>query len=395
LIFRGLDKYSQGRLKSIDCLRGLAAFGVLLEHSLTRGNFTSIDHNLFLALSHLALLGALGVPLFFVLSGFCIHLSWLKKNSIKHETRFDYFSFWKRRLWRLYPTYFIVTCMSAGLMLIVSLFHLHYFTALYPEPKVRWVFYDFLAHVTMLHGFIPQFDKGLGNPVFWTLAREEYLYAIYPLLLIFRNRLRWRILIPALFILSIGTHEVGAIALSNRPHWFDLVSSSVLVVWNKWAVGAYGADCYQKVRPWHRLSSNVWMFLLWAVTFAITKHFHFVFGSIVSSSFLFFTLISFCVRLEEKGRWPEWRIIHIFSKLGIFSYSLYLTHYLVINICGKFLKTSETMWFLGSSILLIAISIVFARIFFHFFEAPFMRSFNLGTEYSSEEVVLFSSGRSP
>jgi hypothetical protein len=41
--------------------------------------------------------GHLGVPLFFVISGFCIHLRWAKQQARAHIDRPDVFEFWKRR----------------------------------------------------------------------------------------------------------------------------------------------------------------------------------------------------------------------------------------------------------------------------------------------------------
>ena len=51
--------------------------------------------------------GYIGVFLFFVISGFCIHLQWAKAkaNGVEPEIRFG--SFWKRRIRRLYPPYII------------------------------------------------------------------------------------------------------------------------------------------------------------------------------------------------------------------------------------------------------------------------------------------------
>src|SRR5690606_30666061 len=98
-------------------------------------------------------------------------------------------AFWKRRFFRLYPTYLVVLCLS--MLLVLGALILNPSVPLvqaYPEPRLSWIGLDFMAHLTMLHGLHPVFDRAGGNPVFWTLAREEYLYLLYfPLLLAFRR----------------------------------------------------------------------------------------------------------------------------------------------------------------------------------------------------------------
>ena len=121
-------------------------------------------------------LSATGVPLFFVISGFCIHLSFARKAASKGTARFEFVSFWRRRLWRLYPTYFVVLCASMGLVVVMLLTGSgEEIVRSYPEPRARWIAWDFAAHATMLHGLHPFFDRAGGNPEFWTLAREEYI----------------------------------------------------------------------------------------------------------------------------------------------------------------------------------------------------------------------------
>ena len=67
------DVRRQGRLVAVDVLRALAALAVLLHHvSFGADDLPGPARTL---LSVPVKLGRLGVPLFLVLSGFCIHLS--------------------------------------------------------------------------------------------------------------------------------------------------------------------------------------------------------------------------------------------------------------------------------------------------------------------------------
>ena len=69
-----------GRLESIDFLRGCAAMGVLLLHAALSGIIPN-PPLWFRILYGTMLQGWWGVPLFYVISGFCIHLRWAKPQA--------------------------------------------------------------------------------------------------------------------------------------------------------------------------------------------------------------------------------------------------------------------------------------------------------------------------
>jgi peptidoglycan/LPS O-acetylase OafA/YrhL len=72
-----------GRLQSIDALRGAAALGVVLYHAVFQTP-NAVPNNLFRwpvkVLQFGSSFGYIGVFLFFVISGFCIHLRWAKSR---------------------------------------------------------------------------------------------------------------------------------------------------------------------------------------------------------------------------------------------------------------------------------------------------------------------------
>ena len=98
------------RLRSIDALRGIAALGVVLYHAIERGK-NALPNNLFdypvRALQFISSYGYIGVFLFFVISGFCIHLftnpAWLQSVNVLLLTvpvtilfAWVFFWFWER-----------------------------------------------------------------------------------------------------------------------------------------------------------------------------------------------------------------------------------------------------------------------------------------------------------
>src|SRR5688500_7189677 len=98
------------RLRSIDALRGIAALGVVVYHAVEQGK-QALPNNLLeyplRAIQFISSFGYIGVFLFFVISGFCIHLQWARSRAAGHEPDIRFGPFWKRRLRRLYPPYLI------------------------------------------------------------------------------------------------------------------------------------------------------------------------------------------------------------------------------------------------------------------------------------------------
>src|SRR3954447_16411871 len=98
------------RLRGIDALRGVAALGVVFYHAVDQSHKV-LPNNLFQSPIRLvqftSSFGYIGVFLFFVISGFCIHLQWARAKAAGTEPDLRFGAFWKRRIRRLYPPYII------------------------------------------------------------------------------------------------------------------------------------------------------------------------------------------------------------------------------------------------------------------------------------------------
>src|ERR1700745_4018016 len=104
------ESLNGGRLLTIDALRGIAALGVVLYHAINQTQ-NAIQGSILkwpaLTIRFLSSFGYVGVFLFFVISGFCIHLQWCRSRSINEQGSVAFGKFWKRRIRRLYPPYVI------------------------------------------------------------------------------------------------------------------------------------------------------------------------------------------------------------------------------------------------------------------------------------------------
>ena len=363
------------RLRSIDALRGIAALGVVFYHAIERGP-QWLPHNLFdypvRALQFISSYGYIGVFLFFVISGFCIHLQWAKATAtgVKPDIRFG--PFWKRRLRRLYPPYVI----ALALFLLVAFS--------YGEIKfTHFFFYDIGMHLLMLHNLDPQTCYTI-NGVFWTLAIEEQLYLAYFVLLFVRMRWGWR----ATILVCLGA-RAGWMLLSYLA-WIKLgyglpVPEGALSHWFTWALGAIGVELYFGLIKLPRWSRDLRLAALLVVGATMLSHYLY---SIPKDTFAkdagwflvhplwglgFFILINRLVLAEQSWirstRVPT--VVSAFATLGIFSYSLYLTHELIVIVSWQF---TNPEWLQSVNVLLLTVpvTILFAWIFFWFCERPFM-----------------------
>ncbi len=79
-----IPNVSPERLRGIDALRGIAALGVVFYHAVEQGK-NVLPNNLLQYPVRLIQFGSsfgyIGVFLFFVISGFCIHLQWAKAQA--------------------------------------------------------------------------------------------------------------------------------------------------------------------------------------------------------------------------------------------------------------------------------------------------------------------------
>ncbi len=215
------------RLVSIDALRGIAATGVVCIHAILlpggvwRGGSTLFGRAVATVLS----LGFMGVYLFFVISGFCIHMQWARQDGVRSAPSFG--AFWKRRIFRLYPPYLV------SLVVFVALDSTH-------RHLDSWFIFDVGLHLVMAHNLTGPTTYSL-NLVFWTLALEEQLYLLYFVLLILRRRWGW----SATMAISFGARALWFLLALVIHRKFGLllpVQEGAAAQWFVWALGAVSVE---------------------------------------------------------------------------------------------------------------------------------------------------------
>ncbi len=365
------------RLRSVDFLRGIAALAVVCHHANTYAGRRP-ESGWLAGLYAILEQGHLGVPLFFVISGFCIHLTWCRQHAATGGSALDFGGFWRRRLYRLYPPYFVALCVSMGLLVVAyALGREVPLLELYPEPRPRWMMADFLAHATMLHGVHPVFDRAGGNPPFWTLAREEYFYLLYFPLLACRRRLGlWP---SALVVLGLGLAFPLLFDAWVPPasRFWPVIQTSAIVLWIQWCLGMIAVEAYCGLVKLPSWCGAFWMVPVWAGLAFVAPR---LWGSLVPLlwGLSFFTLINHCVNREQREKWPKGRLVNWFGGVGVFSYSLYLIHNpvraIVKRCIGPLASTTHPVVYLFAAAFMALCAYWVAKLFYVLVESRFVRT---------------------
>ena len=244
--------------------------------------------------------GYIGVELFLVISGFLIHLIYLRNGS-----QLNLKLFFSKRFWRIYPPYLI----------ILSLFFVNKIDLSGQGIK------NILSHIFLIHNLNDKTFFSI-NPSFWSIALECQLYLIYPIYLYIircfgNNKSLTLILFINLILSSLALfHKINSLSYGTF----------VLKFWFVWCSGAYLAQKYYKNE---RIFKNPF---IWCLSF----YFMFVLFKlfVYSKYFILIPVTFFCVAFMETiihnshidKFYISRKLFKIFSFLGLISYSIYLTH---------------------------------------------------------------------
>ncbi|WP_435008870.1 acyltransferase family protein [Tundrisphaera lichenicola] len=228
------------RYESLDAWRGLACLMVVLHHSgfaLTWaevGGTSGGDWARFLPVWFVRQMD-LGVPLFFVISGYCIAAS-LDAHRRRGASSW---SFLRRRLRRIYPPYWVALLafvMTTWGLDRAGLHHLHdgghslELTSPGELNRAQW-----LGNITLTETWRSRAWGGGAMEVFtrvaWSLCYEEQFYLLSFLILLAAPRR----LFPALGIATAGI--VGFRGFASDVGWLFSYEGSFIYLWHEFAVG--------------------------------------------------------------------------------------------------------------------------------------------------------------
>ncbi len=371
-------------LPFLDGIRGLAALYVMIHH------FMPLDVKglppIFKTLTSPFLFGHFMVGVFIVLSGFSLTLP---IASGEKEKRIDFKNYIVRRAKRIIPPYYAALFFSTA-----SLYLLSQFAVKIPPTKnflAEFTWGDFSSYLFLVHNW--KLHSVDINRTFWSIASEWQIYFFLPLILL----PLWRIHTVLLLVVSLILGLLPVILMPN----FNLEYTCPWYLF-LFSTGMSGAFFYQS----QGFSDSKWPSLFG------------IFGTLSGALYLFLKIIDshytantgianlqwlkdiagggiawffimFCChqhqRVVLKGDQPLKRsILHLPTRLlqsqfaiwlGSFSYSLYLTHEIVLvylRFLNAYWNISPLAYFFIRLGIGMPIAIGFAMLFFQCFEKPFL-----------------------
>ncbi len=300
------DKYEE-----LESIRGIASLVVVFEH-IPNWNNTFFDIDIIRN-------GFLMVELFFVLSGFVIYNAYV--NNIK--TGRDLLRFQFLRFARLYPVHLLFLLIFLGLEFLKYILASRF--GISSPNSVPFVVNNgssFIAHLFLLQALGITDNVGSFNSPSWSISAEFYTYLLFGIIIL--KLYKWR-------VVAFATVLVVCFIFIRIPEMnrFDYIliclvgfSSgcliSVVISNQKFVLPAY--------LPLIPLVGLVF-FLSW---FPVGQLYPLIF---VISAALIYTLVK-----SKDGFIKKILRLKIFKRLGEISYSIYMSHFLILWIMNQFIR---------------------------------------------------------
>ncbi|SFO93490.1 Peptidoglycan/LPS O-acetylase OafA/YrhL, contains acyltransferase and SGNH-hydrolase domains [Ectopseudomonas composti] len=279
-------------LVSVQALRALAAWVVVFHHVMQV--FFDFQADSFVG-RLFAERGAVGVDIFFVISGLVIYLSTQGKSITPWR-------FMLNRVLRIVPAYWLYSLIAALIIAFVN-------------PVMPVQEFD-LHHLLLSLFFIPAENPG-GFGLYptlnvgWTLNYEMFFYLLFALAFVFTERLRLLFIVLALAAFSL---------LATQPWMSDFYRNSIVY---EFVLGVCLGVIYK--RGWIR--QGLWLPLL-VISAALLTIYHFDNSMrLLHWGVPSVLIVAACIAME-----PWFRGNRLFSHMGDCSYSVYLLHVIVLSL---------------------------------------------------------------
>ena len=335
-----LDKLTNERPRYavLDALRFVLALWVTIGHFETFPLFAGVNEatpagRFVVHAWQTIVFGTPAVIVFFVISGFCIHLPY------RGERKMDVGRFYLRRYTRI----LIPVAAAVGVYRLVG------------QRFVLWGEHSLLWQ----------------SPL-WSLLCEEIYYAVYPLLRRLRRAASWQIVIPVAFAISAAVAATNVRALSWHEFGPLGTAAILLPVWLLGCLLAEEADALPALRVDARWHIWGWRFTAWFASW-LTEMLHFKAHVPVTQTMAWFGLIAY-IWVKNEIAWSKTRAPgRVLAWAGLWSYSLYLVH----AHAGGLWYWPRTYWLSGVSVgprlnwlMVILSSLVGAYVFYLMVERP-------------------------
>ncbi len=318
----GIAEPKSPRYKSLDVWRGIACLMVVVFHSTfyaaAAPSDGSISSKLLALTEHLSH----GVPMFFVISGYCISAT---ADSARRRP-FGFREFLTRRVRRIYPPYWAWIAISAPLVVVSEHFFPHFLSdSIHPIANPRSLsLWQWIGNLTLTESW--RFHFGGHKQYFmgqaWTLCYEEQFYILAGIVLLVSKRHFFPTMLAISGLVFAMRHMSLTLEFSEHIRGFFFDGS-----WLMFAAGilVYFQINYAEKRMFVALNA------LLAIAIAYSVRSSPIEGNFLSA-YLFASL------LIGINRWDSnimsMRALGPIAYVGTMCYSLYLVHWPVVKACS-------------------------------------------------------------
>ncbi len=348
-------------IPEIDGLRFVAILSVVLFHLaaqvVTKSTVHLTEQAWYQPFFRIMARGHIGVPLFFVISGFILGRPFARQHLLG-QNRVRLRSYYLRRITRLEPPYVLNLILSALAIYV------------YERTPIGTLLLHLVASATYLHGWIFHAASSI-NTVAWTLEVEAQFYILVPLLaLVFRVRhvpLRRALLLAAVLVLpAIQARYFFGHLPGDSWLWY-----SIFFYLQYFLAGLLLSDLYVTTMPSWR-SSWLWdvaSLAMWALIFPYAYEWVYYAEPLI---ILVAYIGAFRGRLFPRIFRTPW-----IALVGGMCYSMYLWHFFIIALVFKAtrhlaLTSDELVNFLLQAALILPCILAGTLVYFVLVERPCM-----------------------
>ena len=336
------------RLEGIDILRGFAVTVVVLHHF-----FEILGLHEYTFYPYASTLGQLGVPLFFVISGYLIYQSIDysistkgTKGGLKHYTL--------HRLFRILPAYYF----NFFIIFILAL----YFLNTMDTWSDKFIGKQIFSHLTFTSYFIYKIS-GLGiNGAYWTLSIEMLWYIMAPLLFIFIKKDRYLILLfcmSLLYLVSLDLSLLDPLLQLNHS------ASNYINLLFYWSFQLPGQLIYFLagifIYKYSKKNISLSRFVQYSVVplsiylFIYLSSQKYFLESLTFRNLITLLIVTLLFMVLYRYKRTE---LHLLAWIGKISYSLYLWHMPLLFIFKRYITLSDiSLWSVASIYLVLLFTI--------------------------------------
>lgn len=319
------------RLLSLDFLRGIAIFMVILVHS--KRFFPGIHEGF-----KLLAFGQMGCQLFFVASAFAISISW--ENHQKRNKKC--FPFLKRRFASLAPGFYLMILVT----FILNTLTMHFFNKNIGYATNRSPL-AILCNLLFLHGLLPFCNNSVAIGG-WYIGTTALLYGVFPLIFyLYKRYEKLRIYFPLIFEVIMLAICIPVVVISGNK---QLIANNSFLYFNiitQLPCFAWGLLLWFQEKSNDKATSHLKLCGFISALTAILSIFLFFSEWSYKAIFLPFLMgfsaylfLKILLKREERGNTFTSRFSRILIQFGKKSYYIYLVH-------GLFVWTMPDFFFLA------------------------------------------------